>query len=80
MYGLSDRLMRTRWPWTSQSRTHPRRSGTLLRPPVEREAALRRSDSARILLMALFGALLGLITLAWECVRAAYGWAWESCC
>lgn len=37
--------------------------GRLLRPPVELEAALRRSDSTRILLMALFGALLGLILI-----------------
>lgn len=39
--------------------------GALLRQPVEREAALRRSDFARLSLMALFGAGIGPVALAW---------------
>ncbi|RQO57344.1 multidrug transporter [Paucibacter sp. KBW04] len=39
--------------------------GGLLRQPLEREAALRRGDIPRLLLMAFFGALLGPVALAW---------------
>ena len=39
--------------------------GALLRQPVEREAALRRSDLQRLALMALFGAGIGPVALAW---------------
>jgi drug/metabolite transporter (DMT)-like permease len=39
--------------------------GAVLRQPVEREAALRRSDLGRLLLMALFGAGIGPVALAW---------------
>ncbi len=39
--------------------------GYLLRRPVEREASLRRSDLKRLALMALFGAAIGPVALAW---------------
>lgn len=39
--------------------------GALLRRPVEREAALRRGDLQRLGLMALFGAAIGPVALAW---------------
>jgi drug/metabolite transporter (DMT)-like permease len=39
--------------------------GALLRQPVQREAALRRSDLRRLTLMALFGAGIGPVALAW---------------
>jgi drug/metabolite transporter (DMT)-like permease len=39
--------------------------GQLLRQPVEREAALRRADAPRLAWMALFGAVLGPVALAW---------------
>lgn len=39
--------------------------GLLLRQPVEREAALRRADAPRLAWMALFGAVLGPVALAW---------------
>lgn len=39
--------------------------GALLRQPVEREAALRRTDFARLAWMALFGAAIGPVALAW---------------
>lgn len=39
--------------------------GLLLRQPVEREAALRRTDAPRLAWMALFGAVLGPVALAW---------------
>lgn len=39
--------------------------GALLRQPVEREAAMRRSDLGRLALMALFGAGIGPVALAW---------------
>ena len=39
--------------------------GALLRQPVEREAALRRSDLGRLACMALFGAAIGPVALAW---------------
>ena len=39
--------------------------GAMLRRPVEREAALRRADLARLASMALFGAGIGPVALAW---------------
>ena len=39
--------------------------GALLRRPVERGAALRRSDVRRLAWMALFGAVVGPVALAW---------------
>lgn len=39
--------------------------GALLRAPVEREAALRRADLPRLAWMALFGAVIGPVALAW---------------
>lgn len=40
-------------------------AGLLLRQPVEREARLRRAELPRLLLMALFGAVIGPVALAW---------------
>jgi drug/metabolite transporter (DMT)-like permease len=45
--------------------------GALLRQPVQREAALRRADVGRLLLMALFGAGIGPIALAWGLQRTS---------
>jgi len=45
--------------------------GALLRRPVEREAALRTSDIARLLCMALFGAGVGPVALAWGLQRTS---------
>jgi drug/metabolite transporter (DMT)-like permease len=39
--------------------------GAWLRRPVEREAALRRTDLKRLCWMALFGAVVGPVALAW---------------
>jgi len=39
--------------------------GALVRQPVDREAALRRSDLKRLALMAIFGAGIGPVALAW---------------
>jgi drug/metabolite transporter (DMT)-like permease len=39
--------------------------GALLRRPAEREAQVRRSDLPRLLAMAVFGALVGPVALAW---------------
>lgn len=39
--------------------------GALLRRPAQREAALRRSDLPRVAWMALFGAAVGPVALAW---------------
>lgn len=39
--------------------------GLLLRQPVEREAGLRRADLLRLGWMALFGAVIGPVALAW---------------
>ena len=39
--------------------------GAWLRQPVEREAALRRADLKRLSWMALFGAVIGPVALAW---------------
>jgi drug/metabolite transporter (DMT)-like permease len=40
-------------------------AGLLLRQPVEREARMRRADLPRLLLMALFGSMIGPVALAW---------------
>lgn len=40
-------------------------AGTVLRRPVAREAAVRRSDGPRLLWMALSGSVLGPVALAW---------------
>lgn len=45
--------------------------GALLRRPVEREARLRRSDAPRLALMALFGAVIGPVALAWGLQRTS---------
>jgi drug/metabolite transporter (DMT)-like permease len=39
--------------------------GALLRQPVEREARLQRADTRRLLAMALAGAVIGPVALAW---------------
>lgn len=39
--------------------------GALLHAPVEHEARVRRADAPRLLLMALFGAAIGPVALAW---------------
>src|SRR4051812_12919159 len=39
--------------------------GAVLRRPVEREARVRRTDARRLMLMALFGAAIGPVALAW---------------
>ncbi|MBP8190851.1 MAG: EamA family transporter [Aquabacterium sp.] len=39
--------------------------GALLRQPVEREARLQRTDGSRLFGMALFGAVIGPVCLAW---------------
>ena len=39
--------------------------GALLRRPIEREARVQRSDAPRLGLMALFGAVIGPVALAW---------------
>ena len=45
--------------------------GALLRLPVEREARLRRSDLPRLAWMALFGAGIGPVALAWGLQRTS---------
>lgn len=45
--------------------------GALLRRPAAREAALRRSDAPRLGLMAVFGAALGPVALAWGLQRTS---------
>ena len=45
--------------------------GALLRQPVEREARLRRSDLPRLAWMALFGAAIGPVALAWGLQRTS---------
>ncbi len=45
--------------------------GALLREPIEREAALRRGDLRRLGLMALFGAAIGPVALAWGLQRTS---------
>jgi len=39
--------------------------GALLRRPIEREARVQRRDLARLVCMALFGAVMGPVALAW---------------
>jgi drug/metabolite transporter (DMT)-like permease len=39
--------------------------GAVVRRPVEQEAALQRGDASRLLLMAVFGAVIGPVALAW---------------
>lgn len=46
-------------------------AGLLLRRPVEREALVRRSDLPRLGLMALFGAVVGPVALAWGLQRTS---------
>ena len=43
--------------------------GALLRRPVEREARVQRGDASRLALMALFGAVIGPVALAWGLQR-----------
>src|SRR5258705_5750884 len=45
--------------------------GALLRRPVEREARVQRSDAPRLALMALFGAGIGPVALAWGLQRTS---------
>ena len=45
--------------------------GALLRRPVEREARVQRSDASRLLQMALFGAVIGPVALAWGLQRTS---------
>jgi drug/metabolite transporter (DMT)-like permease len=45
--------------------------GALLRRPVQREAALRNADLRRVVLMALFGAAVGPVALAWGLQRTS---------
>ncbi len=45
--------------------------GALLRRPVDREARVRRSDGPRLALMALFGAAIGPVALAWGLQRTS---------
>jgi len=46
-------------------------TGALLRRPIEREARVRRRDTPRLLLMALFGAGIGPVALAWGLQRTS---------
>jgi drug/metabolite transporter (DMT)-like permease len=46
-------------------------AGALTRRPVEREAALRAIDLRRVALMALFGAAIGPVALAWGLQRTS---------
>jgi drug/metabolite transporter (DMT)-like permease len=43
--------------------------GAVLRRPVEREARVRAGDASRLVLMALFGAVIGPVALAWGLQR-----------
>jgi len=45
--------------------------GGVLRRPVEREARVQRSDATRLGLMALFGAAIGPVALAWGLQRTS---------
>ena len=45
--------------------------GALLRRPVELEARVRRSDAPRLAWMALFGAVIGPVALAWGLQRTS---------
>ena len=44
--------------------------GAILRQPIYREARVQRSDAWRLLLMAIFGAGIGPVALAWGLQRA----------
>src|SRR6478672_13045384 len=46
-------------------------AGALLRRPVEREARVRRADAPRLLAMALCGAAVGPVALAWGLQRTS---------
>lgn len=46
-------------------------AGAALRRPVEREAALRRGDALRLAVVALFGAVLAPVALAWGLQRTS---------
>jgi len=46
-------------------------AGALLRRPVQQEAALRSGDLRRVVLMALFGAAIGPVALAWGLQRTS---------
>jgi drug/metabolite transporter (DMT)-like permease len=45
--------------------------GALLRQPVQKEARLQGSDAQRLLAMALFGAVIGPVALAWGLQRTS---------
>lgn len=45
--------------------------GALIRRPIEREARVRRSDASRLGPMALFGAVIGPVALAWGLQRTS---------
>ena len=45
--------------------------GAVLRRPVELEARVRRGDATRLALMALFGAVIGPVALAWGLQRTS---------
>lgn len=45
--------------------------GALLRRPVEQEARIRRGDATRLASMALFGAVIGPVALAWGLQRTS---------
>ncbi len=45
--------------------------GALLRRPVEREARVQRGDGSRLAWMALFGAVIGPVALAWGLQRTS---------
>ena len=45
--------------------------GALLRRPIEREARVQRGDASRLALMALFGAVIGPVALAWGLQRTS---------
>ena len=45
--------------------------GALIRRPIEREARVQRSDAPRLGLMALFGAVIGPVALAWGLQRTS---------
>ncbi len=45
--------------------------GALLRRPIEREARVHRADAQRIAWMALFGAVIGPVALAWGLQRTS---------
>jgi len=46
-------------------------AGALLRRPVQQEAGLRSGDLRRVVLMALFGAAIGPVALAWGLQRTS---------